>query len=220
MRNSVHKKASKLELEEKRRKRNVQIMSVVIIFIMTSSLFAYAFYYTGNSPQNSVEEYDQTFRIVNVEGQQVWQATFGDAEPYFFALPSQVEGYYTEDEALALYLDSDVMSLSFDPLEMDTQISQILLSQFYDVSQTKLLSYGVTQPSPAYPNASIITCDNAEQFAPVLYMGLTNVTNETGILLEDNCIKVQAFNPQDLFFMTEKLRYVHYGIDFSTPVLE
>jgi len=82
------------------------------------------------------------------------------------------------------------------------------------------VTYGITQETTVYENVSAVTCDDATVTAPVVYLGLTNQTNQTGILLVDNCITVQGVNTQDLFFMTEKLRFAHHGIDFTTPVLE
>ena len=219
MRKSFQRNKSKLAHEENRKKRNMMLMSLFLMFILVSSLFGYAFFYnTGSAPQTSVEEYGTNFRIANIEGQQVWQAKFDGEERTFLTRPTQVEGYYSTSEAIDAYLAAESIAITFDPVKLDPQTVPLFLTQFYDVAQDKPVTYGVLEETTFYPNVTQITCADSTPQNVVVLIGLTNQTNQTGILLKDNCLTVQGYTPQDLFYMTEKLRFSYFGIDFDQPI--
>lgn len=196
--------------EDKRRKRNLLLVGIFIVVLMVTSMFAFIFNIGGGTTTSTVD-YDKTFRVVNQEGVSLWQTSFNGERREFFALPSDVAGYYTP--ALSELLAEDAFTASFDSFDLDQQSIGFYISQLSDIDRQIGLAF--TSPLFNVTGVPILNCANATETVPILEIGLTNDTLEEGLLVDGNCYTLQTFSPQDIVFYIEKMRYAHYGVEFN-----
>lgn len=191
------------EIDEKKRQRNIRIVSWTIILLMVLSVGGY---YIGSAAEGNVQRYHGIKFTASSAGV---LATVQGVRYAFNYFPSQVEGIPT-DAAVAPALQSPFLFLTYDPSSNYSESMAALQYYVSDIFSRQFNAY--VAPSVTHNasyNLPIVTCLNATQSEPVLAI---TESNETAIRLMGNCISVTVTNQDDVFRVQDKLLFLRLGV--------
>ncbi len=195
-----NKNRSKAKYKENNKKKN--LIGFIIAFIMISSMVGYMY------SQNSAEIVNYNDYIFKRQANNNWIAKIDGDKIAFNYLPEQVDDIEFNANIKQL-LDSNVVQFTYDPNQ----------NYLENIAQAEYFLANALEKRGTYPvigltiendyNIPIITCDNATQYSPVVDFV---VSNETNIMMQQNCIIVQAKNGFDFIRAKDRLLYSLYGV--------
>jgi hypothetical protein len=195
--------------DEKKRRRNIILMSVFMAFLMVSSVFAYIFFYTDQSVSQTVTENGQKFSLVAQNGNYVWQTTIAGQKVTFYRLPSEVATLQVDPVAEERLQNAQSIAVTVDTTMLSDQDISFLFSQLSAVPYD--LGAGQTVNLSQF-NLPIITCDMSTAAYPVVELTLGEVS-QIAFDEETQCVTIQGPDVQSLFELTEKFKYIILKIE-------
>jgi len=185
--------------ERKREKRNQIIMSVVLVFLMVTSIFGIMI---GNSTSN-LKYGDYKFK----EDNNHYITKINDKEMFFYTLPSQAEYINLSSNISNKIKESYLVMISFNPndqVSLQTiELARFDFAQFMD----KPVFNGILEESVDY-SLPILTCANATQQTPMI---IFNVSDNFGFIEKDNCIYLNG-RGMDFLRLRDRLLYSVHNV--------
>jgi len=186
--------------------RGRKLMVGFIGLIMIGSIFGVIFFGFRSGGATTRLEYNG-FDFIRKGN--VWTTRVNGVEAVFSYLPRDVEFIFTSPlikDRLKNKLEIDVTSDV-----NDTNREAISLAQF-QIGST-LQPFNIFVRSGFTGNNSfnfpVLTCNDATNFVPVIYF---KTSNQTVVLLEDNCIIIEASQPADFIRIKDRLIYEMFDI--------
>lgn len=207
---SRKKVSSRLSQDEKRAKRNKQVMSFVLVLLMVLSVAG--IYASSKSSNKSNYVYgDYSFYVraePSLNNQNVFALDGDKSSMYFYSLPQDDLRLDSKGNLSTVFYPAKFFALSTD--------SDIRFFSFYDQLRFDIATYAkknsvhgllVENESSKLP---VITCANATAEIPVIELHLSN---ETIIVSNssENCITINARNV-DLGLVRDRLLYTALGV--------
>jgi len=199
-----HKVQSKREAKVKKKRTNrwPQIISLSIMMIMIVSVVGFMW------TQNIAETANYENFAFKKQGQK-WLVNVNGEDLNFQYLPDQVKQIPVDGKVQDL-LNQRVLQLTYDPRQEFVQ--EIAQAAYYtgrnlnEVKKTVIIN-GLKEANDY--NIPVITCDNATEFQPVIDFILSN---ESKVIVENNCIKLYARSGNDFTRVKDRLIYEAYGV--------
>jgi len=165
---------------------------------------AFGVYLGATSEQSDEFEYkDHTFKFK--EGKYWLKGDRGETP--FYNLPQELEFVNLSKEATALIKQGWLLQIVFDPSQEN--LEYIELTRFdWNRWWGKTLINGVLVPSGMYPNLPVITCINATEKSPVIYLNSSSPSSET---IEGNCLILNGLGI-DFLRWRDQVLYLHLGV--------
>ena len=176
-------------------------IGLFIAFIMVFSIFGFIIDFAIQPTTQKMEYGDYTF----TQTQQGYRAKVNGNEMLFLFFPGDLE-YYTITDDTKQLLKAPVYTATYDP--NSTIAPNLAEAQYYLEQQLQDIKY----IERALTNSTTLpqkTCADATTAQPVIELLQANVTT---IITENNCIKVKAIDPYDLYRQTERIIYEILGI--------
>ena len=179
------------------------VIGLIIAFIMISSIFGFVVDFAISPGAQKLKYNDFKFRVVN---QQYFTKINGQEHAFIF-FPGDLEYLQISPEVKTL-LDKPVLTITYDP---NSKIADNLgEAQYYfeaQLSDAKAIERAVTNNEGIdLPQKS---CADATDIGPVIELAQSN---QSGIFAENNCIKILALDPFDLYQQTERVIYSILGV--------
>ncbi len=212
---------SKSEIQDRNRK--IMTIVVALFFIGTLVFGSFAFVFLMNPTgqigfgggQSTVQEFGQTFQIVEFEGASWWQTRFNGQDAYFYLLPSQLGIFPLDSQGFAEIQGAESVLITFDSSDSNVSViaeSVSLLSETL-IQKDILPQLGSTQSENEF-ELDFITCEMATAQTPVLLIELDE--RIAGLIqTQDHCYTLSGFDGVELIYATEFLRYSLFGIQFE-----
>lgn len=180
------------------------VLGIFITFIMIFSGAGLFFSGSGNSPLAATYG-DYKFSYANG----LFTSNIDGKRMQFYYLPDEVQAYNIS-ESLLLKINAtrqiDVTSDFSSQAAQDIAAAQFHLQQIM-AEEGKYVRMGFLAPTPY--NNTIITCDTATQFVPVLVF---EYTNETSIDEVGNCVYIRATTADQFMRVTHNIIYKILGV--------
>lgn len=189
---------------EKKRLSTAMVIAIVVIMVLSTAGFLLS-YNSGANPD--VYEYNG-FKLVRT--QSGWQTSLKTGPAYFYYDPSVAYSINISPEAASVIKDKPLLYLTSNH---NSSLAAEIASVQYDISLLLFTHYdqyaitGFTEKNPF--NLTVISCDNATAFTPVI---MFERSNSTSIRAENNCVIVEAASSYDLFLARDRLLYAVFGI--------
>ncbi|TKJ17603.1 hypothetical protein CEE44_03655 [Candidatus Woesearchaeota archaeon B3_Woes] len=190
--------------EHKREKKKRLYMSLFIVMIMTLSVLGYMIG-SGYEDQTKFEYNDFKFNQITNR----WKTKINNYDVIFDYSPLQVEHINITPNIIERIKNSpqiDTTSNINSSFKEAIALAQYNLAQLLALNNN-FLRGGFTTENEF--NTSIITCEGATQYIPVL---LFEKSNQTKIYEENNCIIIKARSEQDVIALKDRLAYGVFGI--------
>ncbi len=202
------RKTRKTKSHDEKQKQKKQTLSIIIVLLMVASMFG--IWASTQSANSNLKYNDWKFKIgpnPNNPDQQVAITKVNDKEVYFYSLPQDALNIATEGNISAVLKGAQYIIISSNPEEQTAPYYDLIR---YELSQfsTKQI-YGATTIETTKTTLPVLTCANATATNPVIE--LTTANNETKIIAENNCIKVES-TIQDFQMARDRLLYSILGI--------
>ena len=201
------RRMKELEKRHKKERRNKIIMSLVLAILMFGSIFGIwarslgsekIIYNDYKFKVQYVDEVESNVYVTKVDGKEIY--LYGRPE---VAMNLEVNGNLTDFFNKAMYVvftnnNEEKISYVSDHIRYElTTLSQIPMSGALDKKYDNFDDYNV------------ITCENASETMPVIYMKESN--SSTQINLTDNCLNVDI-NFRDLAYVRDRLLLSALGV--------
>lgn len=182
-------------------------MSLFIVVIMILSVVGFVLVDSGED--NVKQKYgDYTFLRLP----QGWRTTI-NGEPHLFNyFPAQLEDIKLPKE-IAAFKQSPIITFTYDPNNRYAQDLGALQYYFEQtiVNKQRFVQRGLTNTT-TYKTLPEISCKNATDKLPVIYLTINTKANTPDINYKNNCLKITASRPQDLYTTTDRLIYFMLGV--------
>lgn len=178
------------------------ILTLVIIFVMTSSVIGFMW---GKDSSNTMKYKDFTFLRANSQ----WvlkTKTFDFAFDYF---PSEIESILIPNEAAQKIKGTVEIDITYD---FNSTYSESIASVQYSMEQNlKAFDIYIRKGFTSNNTYSmpIITCNDSTEIVPVIYF---KESNETKVFIENNCIIAEGSSEIDFIKIKDRLLYSFLGI--------
>ena len=183
-------------------KRN--LMVAFVSFIMITSILGYLM---GNESSQRKVTYN---KFVFVNNGNVWTTKINKKEAEFNNFPSAAEYINITPEIISRIKNTfEIQATS----NFNDSFSQYIALSYYELSDqlnlhfNKYLLQGFTANTTGI--IPIITCNNATNLAPVIFM---KMSNETKVSMQDNCIIAEASSGTDFLMIKDRILYGLHGI--------
>ena len=188
--------------DNKREQRKRLFMSLFIVAIMTLSVLGYMI---GRGSEETTKYNNFRFNKANNK----WVTKIDKRDVRFDYFPSSVEDINITGEIINKIKNSIQMDVTSDvDSEFKEQISLFQFELAYALSVTgQFIRRGFTSENEF--NISVITCENATEYIPVL---MFEKTNKTEVYREDNCIIISAKTESDFTALKDRILYGIFGI--------
>lgn len=192
-----------MKKKQKDNKKFGALMAVFIAVLMIGSIVG--FMWQGDDESN-LNYGDYKFKIV---GSKI-TTEINDVNYFFDYHPTDLISLNTSEDAKKSLIESEMVYLTFNP---ESKGITGIESTRFDLTQEfvktgKIILNGQTQKSDVY-NHPIITCENATEFVPVIYL---KEGEETQIYMEGNCIVAEAEFEQAFLALKDKMMYTILGV--------
>ena len=181
------------------------IWSIIIAVIMVSSVFGVIFGSFG-STDNSFKYNGFSF----TQTSQGYRTKVSGMEVFFSYAPYDVESIELDPEITSRISSTKMLHITYDSesglKEGMSQAQFSLSNELYDIFGT-YASPAMEQNNPY--NIPVITCSNATVYVPVISLA---ESNETGIVLENNCVLIKANTATEFLVLKDRLLYSLAGI--------
>ncbi len=195
--------------QERRRQRRNLIFSLIVIFLFVGG--GVAGYYLGGTGSNNQNQlvygkYEFTYKTL-ASGGVVLTTKMNNNDIEFQSLPSQDGDISVDPAAIALLKNAQQVALVSD--------------QNMTLDDASLVDYARLQIALAIPNAfngmttndtryrlPVINCSMASPQMPVV---LFNITNDTRVVTQGDCIVLDA-EQQELLRVKDRILFEYYGI--------
>ncbi len=188
-------------MRKEKKQRWGTVLVAFIAFIMISSVIG--FLYGGEI--DTFKYKDLKFKRTGIE----WFTTINDKQLKFDYFPTEVEQINLSDEITTLLLNKPEIDTTSKI--NDTFSEEIALAQYnMALTLSSLNIYarrGFTTNNTF--NLPIITCNDSTSAVPVIHF---RQSNETKIILENNCIIAEARTNFDILRIKDRLLYSILGI--------
>jgi hypothetical protein len=204
MKKFKRKKGSRKGIPEKKKKilTKQTVWGLGIIFLMTASVIGFMWSDGGDV---SYGEYQ-----FKQSGNQ-WTTEINEGVATFYTLPQEVDYINLSSSALGVIKNTRMIYMTFDPDELDLTYIDLVrfdledsLPRYFEIFAVS----GMTDESDDY-DLPIVTCANATQFTPVIYM---RSGNKTGISYENGCIIAEASINFNFVRIRDRILYGLFGI--------
>lgn len=177
-------------------------VSLFILFIMVSSAFGLVFYYA--MPSQPPLEYNG-FKFTPL--QSGFKSKIDNVERQFLFFPQDVEYIELSDDVKSA-LNKPVWTVAYNP--QDERNLTLGDAQYYlefHLSDKKMIERALTNvTTESLPQKS---CADATEAQPVV---LLEFGNETGIFVENNCVRISSLSDLDLVRGVERVVYHVLGV--------
>jgi len=173
-------------------------LSLVIAFIMVSSILGYMF---GRQEPNTVEYNEVRFYQKNF----LWATKIDNKEVVFHNFPSTVEYINVSDYVLSRMKSTLEVDSTYDQdnkFVEDIAVAQHDIENVFNDFFNIYLRRGLTTENEF--NLPVITCEDATLLVPVLYFKLGNTT---AIYMDNNCIIAEAKSGSDFLKIKDRIIY-------------
>lgn len=190
---------------EKRRKRLVIIMGVIIILSMIASIFAvYVDQYTSTTIKYGKRDFTMT-----TEG---YQTKINKTIITFSYLPQEVERYNVSPTIGPTLKNAQFIVILIDPSLDKADLEYVDAARYLYANQVPTPVYvGQLMPSDTYSALPILSCDNATVQTPFIVFTAANITGTTIVEEAPGCIIVQS-RLREFIAAKDRLVYSYYGI--------
>ena len=190
--------------KHQREKKKRLYMSLFIVVIMTLSVLGYMIG-SGFEDQTKLKYNDFKFNKINNR----WKTQINNYDVTFDYSPPQVEHINISLNIIERIKNAPQIDTTSD---INSKFKEVIALSQYNLAQllalnNNFLRGGFTTENEF--NTSIITCETATQFIPVLFF---QKSNETKIYEENNCIIMKARSEQDVIALKDRLAYGVFGI--------
>ncbi len=176
----------------------------VSVFMAALMIFSAFGVYLGSISQGDTFEYkDHKFKLT--DGKYILK--LNNKEIPFYSLPQDVGGVNWSKEAAGLVQKAWVPQIVFDPTQEGLQY--IELARFdWNRWWGKPLINGVTRASSVYPDLPVLSCKNATQNSPVIYL---NSSPEVSSRVEGNCLILNGLGV-DFLHWRDRVLYTYLEV--------
>ena len=192
-----------MKKKQKEKKHLNALMALFIAVLMVGSILGLM--WSGNA-DDDLNYKDYKFKVV---GNQI-STKINDVVYYFYYHPTDLLSMNVSEEADSILDNVEMVYLTFDP-EADNieyiESTRFELAQEF-IKTGKVMMNGQIKEDRVY-NYPIITCDNATEFIPVIY--LMN-GGETQIYSIGNCIMAESAFEQAFIALKDKIMYMVLGV--------
>lgn len=183
-------------------KRNKIIWTVIIVVLMSSSIFGYAMF--GAEEQTTYNKFKFT------KTQAGWQTKINKEIIQFYFHPSEVENLNLSSDIIDVIRDKSMIYLTFNPDEEELGFIDLARFDLANIFLNNLDIYTESATTKnSTPNFPIIDCSDATDSIPVLKLMLSNSTE---FEKQDNCILLKARTGQDILALKDRLLYSLLGV--------
>lgn len=194
----------------RRRKKKKLINSKALIaiffsFIMVSSILSMIF--GGNNPPADTLEYEG-YEFTREDS--FWVIKINEEMLRFHYFPTELSKLNVSEEAIERIKSTKMIYISSPVLTEDrdfTSLASFELTNFF-ASQKVYSSQAISDNNTGYA-LPLITCQNSTVFVPVITF---RNANQSQLILEDDCIIIEAQNSQDYLRVKDKLMLEYMGI--------
>lgn len=177
-------------------------VSLFILFIMIFSVFGLVLYYAV-PPQPPLEYNGFKFTVL----QSGFQSEIGGVDRQFLFFPQDIEYISLSDEVKSA-LNQPVWTVAYNP--QDVRNSTLGEAQYYlefHLSDKRTIERALTNVTvESLPQKS---CADATESQPVV---LIEFANETGVFVENNCVRISSLSDLDLVRGVERVIYHVLGV--------
>ena len=183
-------------------KRNV--ISIFIVLLMVFSVLGIMF--SGQDTEQAKKYNGNKF----IARDNKWILNVDKKWLDFDYFPTDVEYIAVDKEVKEKILGSTMVHITFNPENVTSMIDK---SRF-DLTNLLLNKFDIYASSSIIKNSTeyqfpIITCENATSFVPVIELKIENKTN---IIVQDNCIILQAKSDEDMVKIRDAVIYKLIGV--------
>lgn len=179
------------------------VAGLIILFLMVSSIFGFVFSYGGGGGANTLQYGDFTFRPV----QNQLMVKIDGTDHRFVFFPADLEYIEVPEQAKSL-LTAPVITVTYNP---SANLSENLAdAQYYfelQLEDAVIVERALTDSEgTSLPQKS---CADATSSQPVIDL---REANESNIIVENNCIVLNARDSYGLYQQSERLIYQMLGV--------
>ncbi|MEK6963068.1 MAG: hypothetical protein AABX70_01480 [Nanoarchaeota archaeon] len=177
----------------------------VSVFMAALMIFSAFGVYLGSvsSGGDSFEYKDYKFKLT--DGKYV--VKLNNKEIPFYSLPQDVESLNVSKESVELIRRAWIPQVVFDPAQESLQY--IELTRFdWNRWWGKPLVNGVTSASNVYPDLPVLSCANATQNSPVIYLNSSFLVSSQ---LKGNCLILNGLGV-DFLRWRDRILYTYFGV--------
>jgi len=201
-------KKIRLNREARREKRNKRLMSLVLTALM---VLAIGGIWAANSQSHGEDILygDTEFKLETLpeaNNNYVYTTDVNDIDMYFYSLPLQTLTINSTGNLTALLKPAQYIALSSTPSLQYASLHDLIRFELSKYSGKFVVGGVLTKNESS--QLSQLTCANATIEMPVIEL---RESNETSILVEDNCVFINASN-QQLALIRDRLLYSMVGI--------
>lgn len=183
------------------------LMSLFIVAIMILSVIGFVLVDSG---EDTVKQKYGDYTFLRLP--QGWRTTINEQQIVFNYFPAQLEDIKLPKE-IATFKQSPIIAFTYDP---NNRYAQDLgaLQYYFEQSVTNRQHYvqrGLTNTT-TYTTLPEISCENATTQLPIIYLNINTKLNTTDVSYKNNCLKITASRPQDLYTTTDRLIYFMLGV--------
>lgn len=172
-------------------------------FLMVASVVGFAVNFVA-APTNSLDYYDHRFTITP---QNTFKLDLDGQTREFLFFPGDIESVTLPESTKELF-EKAVVTVTYDP---ESELKETLAeAQYY--FETQLDEKLVIERALTNSTGTALSeksCESATEEQPIIML---NPTNESGITLENNCLKINAIDNYDLIQQTERVIYTILGV--------
>lgn len=179
----------------------------VSVFMAALMIFSAFGVYLGSISQSGEAFEYKEYKFKLVDGKYISKLGGKETELPFYNLPQDVESLNLSKESVDLLRKAWIPQIVFDPTQENLQY--IELARFdWNRWWGKLLINGISSPSKVYPDLPILSCENATQKSPVIYL---NSTLGMSSKLEGNCLILNGLGV-DFLRWRDRILYTYFGV--------
>ncbi|MEK6868019.1 MAG: hypothetical protein AABX98_04300 [Nanoarchaeota archaeon] len=182
------------------------IMSLIIVFIMVSSILAI---WQGSQDPNEVPSYNDY--DVSLDDTRTYRIDSDYGDVYGYSYPTALESIALDPAFVQYLLSSSSIVVLFDPIDPMLPYVEVLRKELAreDLSLfSKTASFGITQANESY-SYPVVSC--ATTIEPTLFLRTDNMTT-TRIYQDTGCIVLEAQTWEELVYLKDRVVYTLAGI--------
>lgn len=179
------------------------IMGLFIAFIMMSSMFGV---FLSQSSRNTKLRYNN--HVFETPGDGKLYTEINNQEVYFFNNPDTFNTSYIPDKFITDLQNTGMLYFTLN--KNDTLINEIMKLES-DIS-TNVFSTNnlyIQLGTTSNETKDTITCENATEYIPVIYV---KEDNNTDVTYENNCLIANVQSNSDIIKLRDSILYKYYNI--------